>query len=87
MELRILEKDYKIHVYETGPDGKLSLHSLFDFLQDIASDHAVKLGYGRDDLMKQNHFWVFNHKSYVEILVIKFIGSSAYCREFPVEHG
>lgn len=60
MELGILEKNYKVHVYETGLDGKLNLHSLFDFLQDIASEHAVKLGYGRDDLMKQNHFWVLS---------------------------
>jgi medium-chain acyl-[acyl-carrier-protein] hydrolase len=60
MELRNLEKEYKIHVYETGPDGKLNLFSLFDFLQDIASEHAVRLGFGRDDLMKENHFWVLS---------------------------
>jgi len=60
MEPRVLEKEYKVHVYETGPDGKMNLYSLFDFLQDIASDHAVKLGYGRDDLLRQNHFWVLS---------------------------
>lgn len=60
MELMILEKEYSIHVYETGPDGKLNLYSLFDYLQDIASDHAVKLGYGRDALMKRNHYWVLS---------------------------
>lgn len=61
-----LEKEYTVHVYETGPDGRLSLHSLFDYLQDIASDHAVKLGYGRDDLLKNNHFWVLS-RIYAEI--------------------
>jgi medium-chain acyl-[acyl-carrier-protein] hydrolase len=60
MELRKLEKEYRIHVYETGPDGSVNLHSLFNFMQDIASDHAVLLGYGRDDLMKSNHFWVLS---------------------------
>jgi medium-chain acyl-[acyl-carrier-protein] hydrolase len=54
------EKSYTVHVYETGPDGKLNLYSLFNFLQDIASDHAVKLGFGRDDLMKDNRFWVLS---------------------------
>ena len=54
------EKDYRIHVYETGPDGKLNLYSLFNYLQDIASDHAIKLGFGRDDLMKDNRFWVLS---------------------------
>ena len=54
------EKDYRIHVYETGPDGKLNLYSLFNYLQDIASDHAIKLGFGRNDLMKDNRFWVLS---------------------------
>jgi medium-chain acyl-[acyl-carrier-protein] hydrolase len=60
MESGLFEKEYKIHVYETGPDGRLALHSLFDFLQDIASEHAVRLGFGRDDLMKENSFWVLS---------------------------
>jgi medium-chain acyl-[acyl-carrier-protein] hydrolase len=60
------EKEYRVHVYETGPDGKLSLYSLFNYLQDIASDHAVKLGFGRDDLMKNNQIWVLS-RIYAEI--------------------
>lgn len=55
-----LEKNYTVHVYETGPDGRLNLFSLFDYLQDIASDHAVQLGYGRDDLIRNNCFWVLS---------------------------
>ena len=66
MELKKFEKEYRVHVYETGPDGKLNLFSLFNYLQDIASEHAVKLGFGRDDLMKQNHFWVLS-RIYAEI--------------------
>ncbi len=54
------EKEYRIHVYETGPDERVNLCSLFNYMQDIASEHAVKLGFGRDDLMKKNHFWVLS---------------------------
>jgi acyl-ACP thioesterase len=54
------EKEYRIHVYETGPDGKLNLYSLFNYMQDIASDHAIRLGFGRDDLMRDNRFWVLS---------------------------
>lgn len=54
------EKQYRVHVYETGPDGNLNLYSLFNFMQDIASDHAVKLGFGRDDLLRDNRFWVLS---------------------------
>jgi medium-chain acyl-[acyl-carrier-protein] hydrolase len=60
MELLQFEKEYSVHVYETGPDSKLNLYSLFNYLQDIASDHAVKLGFGRDDLMRDNRFWVLS---------------------------
>ena len=60
MELLLFEKEYRVHVYETGPDGKLNLYSLFNYMQDIASDHSVKLGFGRDDLMRDNRFWVLS---------------------------
>jgi len=66
MELLQFEKEYMINVYDTGPDMKLNLCSLFNFMQDIASDHAEKLGFGRDDLMKDNRFWVLS-RMYVEI--------------------
>ncbi len=60
MEILTLEKEYPVHVYDTGPDGKATLYSLFNFMQDIASEHAVKLGFGRDDLMRHNQFWVLS---------------------------
>lgn len=55
-----LDKEYKVHVYETGPDGRMTLYSILDLLQDIASDHAEKLGFGREDLIRNNHFWVLS---------------------------
>jgi acyl-ACP thioesterase len=61
-----LEKEYRIHVYETGTDGRLSLAALFDYMQDIASDHAETLGFGRDDLMKNNRFWALS-RMYAEM--------------------
>ncbi len=53
-------KEYRVYVYETGPEGRINLWSLFNYMQDIASEHAVKLGFGRDDLLKKNHFWVLS---------------------------
>lgn len=61
-----LEKEYRVHVYETTPDNRLSLASLFNYLQDVASDHAEILGFGRGDLMKSNHFWALS-RMYAEI--------------------
>jgi medium-chain acyl-[acyl-carrier-protein] hydrolase len=69
MELMQFKKDYRVHVYETGPDGNLSIFSLFNYLQDIASDHAIRLGFGRDALLKDNRFWVLS-RIYAEIDVM-----------------
>lgn len=82
MALNFLEKDYRIHVYETGPDGKLSLYSLFDYFQDIASDHAVQLGFGRDDLVKKNHFWVLS-RIYAVIYELPVWGDKITLRTWP----
>src|SRR5512133_845333 len=60
MESFQYENEFRVHVYDTGPDGRLSLTSLFNYMQDIASDHAEKLGFGRDDLMRDNRFWVLS---------------------------
>ena len=82
MEFLKLEKEYSVHVYETGPDGKLNLYSLFDFFQDIASDHAVSLGYGRDDLLKNNNFWVLS-RIYAEINKLPHWGESIILKTWP----
>jgi medium-chain acyl-[acyl-carrier-protein] hydrolase len=60
MEKLEYEKSYKIPVYDIGFDGQLSPFALFNFLQDIASEHAVLLRFGKDDLLKENRFWVLS---------------------------
>jgi medium-chain acyl-[acyl-carrier-protein] hydrolase len=82
MDLLQFEKEYKVHVYETGPDGRLSLFSLFDFLQDIAGEHAVKLGFGREDLLKENRFWVLS-RMLANISVWPEWGQTVVVRTWP----
>jgi acyl-ACP thioesterase len=82
MELKQMEKEYTVHVYETGPDGKASLWSLFNFMQDIASEHAIRLGFGRDDLMKRNQFWVLS-RMFAEIYEIPSWFDKVIVRTWP----
>jgi acyl-ACP thioesterase len=82
MDLLQFEKVYKVHVYETGPEGKLNLYSLFNYMQDIASDHAVKLGFGRDDLMRDNRFWVLS-RIYAVITEWPVWGDSIIVQTWP----
>ncbi len=60
MEKLEYKKNYKIPVYEIAFDGKLAPHSLLNYLQDIASEHAEALSFGKDDLLKDNRFWVLS---------------------------
>lgn len=78
----LFEKEYRIHVYETRPDGKVNLHSLFNYLQDIASDHAIKLGFGREDLLRENRFWVLS-RMYAEIDRLPEWEDSVIVRTWP----
>jgi medium-chain acyl-[acyl-carrier-protein] hydrolase len=82
MNLRQFEKEHTVHVYETGPDGRISLYSLFNYMQDIASDHAVLLGFGRDDLLKKNHFWVLS-RMYAEITEWPSWGDKIIIKTWP----
>ena len=76
------EKEYRVHVYETGPDGKLNLYSLFNYMQDIASDHAEKLGFGRNDLMRDNRFWVLS-RMYAVFHKLPLWGNSLIMKTWP----
>lgn len=58
--MALFEKEYLVHVYETDANGRLTLPGLFNYLQDTASDHAEKLNFGRDDLLKNNNIWVLS---------------------------
>jgi medium-chain acyl-[acyl-carrier-protein] hydrolase len=82
MDLWQFEKEYLVHVYETGTDGRLSLWSMFNYMQDIASEHAVKLGFGRDDLMKKNQFWMLS-RMYVVIYEIPSWNETVIVKTWP----
>lgn len=55
--MKKFSKNYKIDFYQVGADRKLTLYSLMNMIQDIASDHAKLLGFGFDQLDKNTH-WV-----------------------------
>ena len=59
-ELNILEQDYDIRSYEIDAGGRLSIPSIFNLLQDAASNHALRLGVSVHQLLKENHTWVLS---------------------------
>ncbi len=53
-----LEKEYAITYYEQNVNGNLKESSLFNFLQDIATISAEKLGFGPSYVFSHNYAWV-----------------------------
>lgn len=58
--MTIFEQSYRIPVYDTGFDGRVYIHSLLNYIQDISAVHAEILKFGRDDLLAGNRFWILS---------------------------
>ena len=58
--MTVYDKTYRIPVYDTGFDGKVYPHSMLNYIQDIAAEHAELLGFGREDLLASNRFWILS---------------------------
>lgn len=76
------EKSYTIPVYDSDSNGRLSAFSLFNYIQDIASEHAELLHFGRDDLNRSNQFWILS-RIYAEIETFPLWGETVILRTWP----
>lgn len=54
----VFERTFKINTYDVDMNQRLSLYSLLGFLQDMASEHALQLGFGYEDMQRMGVFWV-----------------------------
>jgi acyl-CoA thioesterase FadM len=68
MSTKYFEKSYEIRAYDCDYKGRVSPLSVFDFMQDLASQHADLLGFSVQALMQQNMTWVLSR------IHLKFLG-------------
>jgi medium-chain acyl-[acyl-carrier-protein] hydrolase len=54
----IYEKDYKINSLNMNTNKKLGLVGILGILQDVTGEHALRLGFGYEELRKRGFFWV-----------------------------
>ena len=54
------KRTHLVRHHECGPDGSMKLQLLLDCLQDIAAEHAEKLGCGMEDLVESKRLWVLS---------------------------
>lgn len=59
-ELLMLEETVSFKADDFDEKGNIKASSLMYAFQEIASDHAESLGYGFDDLIKDNIIWVLS---------------------------
>lgn len=51
---------FKVRAYEAGPDGRVNIQSVCNYLQDAASSHAFLMGVAVDRLQEKNLTWVLS---------------------------
>lgn len=78
----IYKKQQKLAVHEFDFNNKLKVNSLFNYIQDIAAEHAEKLQVGRKDLEKHDIFWVL---SWIKVKISDYpkFGESIKIRTWP----
>lgn len=54
----VYTKDLTIRFSETDNRGNLKVVSMFDYFQDVGSEHAALIGLSAPDLLKMNYTWV-----------------------------
>ena len=92
-----LQENIEIKTYQCNEFGSMKLRHLFDCFQELASDHADKLGLGYEECLKKNCAWVcakyhvlidrlpkFKDKITIQTWPSKFVGPTGI-REFLVK--
>jgi len=54
----ILKKEYSVNSLLINSNRQIGLYGMLGLFQDIAYDHAGLLGYGYEDMISNNTFWV-----------------------------
>jgi len=58
--MNIFEKDLYVNSYDSDCKGFLNIFSLFNYLQEVAGEHASQLSVGFDSMQSDKMFWVLS---------------------------
>lgn len=59
-QANVWREDYRIRSYEVDCRNRLSILSIFNFMQEAASKHAAALGVSIQQLLAENHTWLLS---------------------------
>ncbi|MFW6339000.1 MAG: acyl-[acyl-carrier-protein] thioesterase [Alkalispirochaetaceae bacterium] len=52
--------EFRVRSYESDRTGTLKPHSLLNYFEEVAQQHATELGFGYEQLKEQQQFWVLS---------------------------
>ncbi len=58
MKESIYKKTYQVSINSVNINKKLGLYGILGYLQDIATVHAEEMGFGLEDMIRDQSFWV-----------------------------
>jgi acyl-ACP thioesterase len=64
------KESHKISHYESDFNNLIRISSIFNYMQEAASNHADSLGFGYEDLKRRKVFWVLSR---VKILMHRYL--------------
>lgn len=73
---------FPVRVYEAGPDGRASLPSVANWLQQAAAEHAERLGLGMARMVEAQLFWVMA-RQYLEVAELPPAGEQVAVETWP----
>ena len=71
LEPNVWEETYQIRTYEVDCHNRLSILSMFNFMQDAASKHAQALGVSVHRLLSENYTWLLSR---LKIKIVSYPG-------------
>ncbi len=76
------QESNKIHTYEVDFNNLVKLSSVFNYMQEAASNNANQLKFGYDDLIKEELFWVLS-RAKIEIFNYLNVGNEIIIETWP----
>ncbi|MDP4289790.1 MAG: thioesterase [Bacteroidota bacterium] len=76
------KEHYKLHTFDVDLTNRVKISSIFNFMQESASNSANSLGFGYDQLIEEQLFWVLS-RAKIEFLSIPSLGDEILIETWP----
>jgi medium-chain acyl-[acyl-carrier-protein] hydrolase len=76
---KIWAEEYPVYWYDTDLNGQIKMSALANYLQETAWRHAEHMGFGYQDALKRNEFWV------IVSLMIRLVGLPQWGQKIIIE--